>query len=116
MKARVLVLALLLLSLCDRVVSSNVRGIQHGEATGRRNLVRIFVVGESGSPPPEALPLSVCTGDCDNDAEVSLWVVSLLLYPVYYRGHLTWCLSLVTTVRRGLDLLSTRTFSGCPWV
>jgi hypothetical protein len=73
MKVVLLNLFVLLLSLLDMAGASD-GGITATETvTQQRQLARVVVVGVD--PPPEDLPLSLCSGDCDNDDEVRRWLV-----------------------------------------
>jgi hypothetical protein len=43
-----------------------------------RQLQRIRVIGNSGTPPENAYPLKLCQGDCDRDEDVSRieWLIA----------------------------------------
>ena len=49
---------------------AEVTGSQRPSLRHSRRLQVINVIGNTGDPPPEALPLGECIGDCDQDSDV----------------------------------------------
>lgn len=62
------------------VLSGGAYGKRIGERKEvKRKLLTINVVGGTGDPPESALPLGLCEGDCDNNAEVGVSISSAVL-------------------------------------
>jgi hypothetical protein len=113
MKVALRSLCVLLLPLCGVAAASDGGIVAKETVTKLRQLVRITELGDNGNPPPEAFPLPLCSGDCDNDDEVRTWLyvtfdrcAASRLHSVEPFLYIPYVPTYRLVVRRGIDLLS----------
>ena len=66
--ALMMVVAGVLLLTCESAWAK-IGGTRKHRANEGRKLVTVNVIGNTGDPPANRLPLSVCSGDCDDDSD-----------------------------------------------